>query len=197
MKGGFPHPVMDWGGGGYPIQSWMGGGTPSSLGQWGGGYHIQSWMGGTPSPRSGRGVRHSADGEYPIQPGMGNPPSLSRPGMGYPPPIQTWDGVPPLPPASVDRLKLLPSLILRMRAVKTIFLQRTGYCDVMCVWFTQYMRDVGWLIAVFHKSTLWWFAPFFWSLMKGFPNIFYIRHHFKSLRLTRVTPAFKTTFTER
>ena len=39
--------------------------------------------------------------------------------------------------------------------------------------------------------------PFVWSLMTGFPNIFYIRHHFKSLWLTRVTPAFKTTFTER
>ena len=41
------------------------------------------------------------------------------------PPIQTWDRVPPPsrpemgypPPTSVDRLKILPSIILRMRAV--------------------------------------------------------------------------------
>ena len=68
---------------------------------------------------------------------------------------------------------------------------------VMCVWFTQYTRNVGWLIAVFHKSTLWWFAPFLGALWWNFLNIFYIRHHFKSLWLTQVTPAFKTTFTER
>ena len=64
-------------------------------------------------------------------------PPPSRPGQGVPwvpPTIQTWDGVPPptqtsdgvspnldlgwgTPLASVDRLKILPSLILRMRAV--------------------------------------------------------------------------------
>ena len=53
-------------------------------------------------------------GTYPPSAGWGTP--LSRPGMGYPLPIQTWDRVPP-PPASVDRLKILASLILRMRAV--------------------------------------------------------------------------------
>ena len=64
-------------------------------------------------------------------PRMGVPP-LSGPGMGYHPPIQTWDGAAqslewgtPCPDlvgggggvASVNRLKILPSLILRMRAV--------------------------------------------------------------------------------
>ena len=64
--------------------------------------------------------------------GWGTPPHQqngyppSGPGMGYPPNIWTWDRAPPStqtwdrvpPPTSVNRLKLLPSLILRMRGVK-------------------------------------------------------------------------------
>ena len=30
----------------------------------------------------------------------------------------------------------------------------------MHMWFTQYTHNVGWLIAISYKSTLWWFAPF-------------------------------------
>ena len=105
--GGLPHPVMV---GGDPIQSWLGG------------YPIQSWW-GVPHPVM-VGVPH------PVMVGgtLGTP---SRPGQGgyhgsgVPPTIHTWDGVPPThrpetgypPPTSVDRLKILPSLILRMRAV--------------------------------------------------------------------------------
>ena len=82
---------------------------------------------GYPHPRSGWGY-------------LGVPLSWSW--MGYPspprqqngiPPIQTWDGIPPTPlpdlrwgtppapPASVDRLKILPSVILRMRAVMILY----------------------------------------------------------------------------
>ena len=77
---------------------------------------IQSWDGVPPYPDLRWGIL---------------PP---RPGMGYPP-TQTLDGVPPphldlgrgtLPPppphpTSVDRLKILPSLILRMWAVNIMF----------------------------------------------------------------------------
>ena len=88
---GVPHPVLDGGGGGYPIQSWMGGRVPHPV-----------LDGGTPS----------SPGWY--------PPPLFRPGMGCPHPDQ-GQGTrprPPPPPTSVDRLKILPSLILGMRAVK-------------------------------------------------------------------------------
>ena len=63
----------------------------------------------------------------PSRPGMGYPPP-PRPGMGYsPPPSQTWDGVPPpdltgYPPRCglTNKLKTVPSPILRMRAVTTM-----------------------------------------------------------------------------
>ena len=86
----------DGGGGGqYPLQSCMGEGTPSSLG----------WGGGTPCPDLGWGTPHvrTWDAVHP------------RPDLGWVPLVQIWDGVPP-PPASVDRLKILP-FVLRMRAV--------------------------------------------------------------------------------
>ena len=55
--------------------------------------------------------------------GWGNPPSAGwcTPldlGWGTPPPVWTWDGVPP--PESVNRLKILPSLIVRTRAVNML-----------------------------------------------------------------------------
>ena len=121
-EGGVPHPVMN---GRYPIQSWtggvpqdtplsqvwLGGGTPSSLGLhpfcWWGGYPgippSWSWMGYLPPPISRMGYPSCLDL------GRGTPPTPSGPGMGY-----------PLPPATGNRLKLLPSLILRMRAVKMV-----------------------------------------------------------------------------
>ena len=77
------------------------------------------------------------DGVPPPHPDLGWGTPLSKHGMGYPPsagwctPIQSWDEVPltqfwdgVAPPASVDRLKILPSLILRMRAV-LICIERT------------------------------------------------------------------------
>ena len=97
MGGGeIPHPVLN---GGYPIQPWMGGevphpvldgGTQSNLGWWG--YPIQSWTGGYPHPDLGWGTPISR---------MGYPPS--RPGMGYSP-VQTWDGVTPLPIQTWDQV---------------------------------------------------------------------------------------------
>ena len=120
------------GGGGYPIQSWWGG-TPSSHG---GGYPIQSWGGGTLSSH-GRGYPRyppgqTWDGVPPIQTwhgvpshpdlGWGTPcPDLawgtppSRPVMGYPP--RPGMGYPPRCELT-NKLKTVPSLILRMRAVK-------------------------------------------------------------------------------
>ena len=75
----------------------------------GGGYPIQSWTGGLPSSPNG-GVPY---------------PDL---GWGTPPPIETWDGVCPhpdlgrgtLPPSRCEltnKLKTVPSPILRMRVV--------------------------------------------------------------------------------
>ena len=129
---------------GYPIQSWMGG-TPSSLGC--GGYPIQSWMGrGTPSslgqglphPVLDRGVPHVMilDGGTSLSSGWGTPIQTwdgvipiqiwdeVPPSAGWGTPIQTWDGVPPS--ASVDRLKILPFLILRIRALKISILNTKG-----------------------------------------------------------------------
>ena len=112
------------GGGGAPIQSWMGGGLGG--GGWGvphpvlargeGLCHIVMDGGGVPHPVL----------EYSLSagPGMGYPPPDL--GWGSPLPVRTWDGYPPplvhtwegvLPLAGVNRLKVLPSLILRMRAV--------------------------------------------------------------------------------
>ena len=88
--------------GGYPIQSWWWGvpGVPPSPSRPGWGY-----PGYPHHPDLGWGT--------PTQTWEGVPPPPLRPGMGYPP--QTWDGLPP--PTSVDRLKILPSPILWMRAV--------------------------------------------------------------------------------
>ena len=98
------------------------GGTQSQV--WGGGFLVPG-LEGVPHPRSGGYPVPGQEG-YPI-PGLGGYPvpcaggtpgiPLPRPGMGYPP-TWTWDGVPP-PPASVNRLKILPHVILRMRAVIT------------------------------------------------------------------------------
>ena len=89
-----------------------GGGTPSSPGLGGG---IPSSSGGRVVPHpvlDGGGVPHPVltGGTPCLDLGGGTP--LSRLGWGTP---QTLDRVPL--PASVDRLKILPSLILRMRAV--------------------------------------------------------------------------------
>ena len=86
-----------------------------------------SWGGGVPhSVRENRVPHPVLDGGYPKSwswRGV-SPKSASTPGMD---PIWTWDGVHPSPcpdlgwgtspPASVNRLKILPSLILQMRAV--------------------------------------------------------------------------------
>ena len=139
---GVPHPVMVGGVGRYPIQSWSGG-TPSShgggevphpvmVGGTPGTPTIQTWD-GVPPPRPEMGYP-------PPRPGTGYPhhPDLVGGVPQIPPTIQTWDGVPPYPDlrwgtphpthrpgtgyppsfTSVDRLKILPSLILRMGAVK-------------------------------------------------------------------------------
>ena len=148
----------DGGGGGYPIQSWMGGGgsTPSSPGwgiphpvlgggtlgylpvstwdlTWTGVPPIKTWDRGTPCPDVG----------------MRYPPPHPDLGMGYlPPPVQTWDWVPPphlqgrVPPTSVNRLKILPPLILRMWAVTSLtqtfwtytILPQTGFLNC---WFAR------------------------------------------------------------
>ena len=131
--------------GGTPSSHDGGGGTPSSHG---GGYPgypphldlargipqvpapiIQNWPGGThhtphhlgldggipwvPPSRPGIGYPQTWDGVPPQpRPGTGNPPP--RPGMGYPPPRPGIG----YPPKSVYKVKTLPSVILRMRAVK-------------------------------------------------------------------------------
>ena len=138
MAGGVPHPRSR--GRGYPVPG--PGGTPSQVQ---GGYSIpgpggtpSQVQGGTPSqvqgvphPRSGVGWGYPIPGPggYPV-PGWGYPPPpyldlgwdtpLPRPGMGYPP-YPAWDGVPP--PEMVDKVKTLPSVILRMRAVIIFFLK--------------------------------------------------------------------------
>ena len=128
---GVPHPIM---GGGTPSSHGQRvphpvlcrGGTSSSPGQ--GGTPSSPGQGGTPfSPGWGIGVTPSSS-ELAVPPTIqiwdGIPPS--RPGMGYAP-IQTWDGVPPRPPLPpthppsscglTHNVKILPSPILRMRAV--------------------------------------------------------------------------------
>ena len=91
--GGEGTPIQSWAGGGTPIQSWIGG-APCSSG-WEVPHPVLSWMGVPPS---------GLDARVPLCPDMlrGYSP-VSK--MGSP------------PPASVDRLKILPSLILRMWAV--------------------------------------------------------------------------------
>ena len=128
--GGVPSPRS----GGVP-QSQVWGGTPSQVR----GEPIPG-LGDTPS-RPGQGEGCTL-GTSLLRPGMEYP--LPGPGMGYPPyldlgwgtpPTWTWDVVPPLPrpemgtphlvlrwgipspPEMVDKVKTLPSVILRMRAV--------------------------------------------------------------------------------
>ena len=117
---GVPHPVLDGG-------SRLDGGTPSGLGQ------EVSQDGGTPTiSRIGcppvltwREVPHPGlDRGTPSSSWMGGAPHQLD-GDGVPPiqtwdrvhSVQTWDGVPP--PTSVDRMKILPSLILLMWVVKS------------------------------------------------------------------------------
>ena len=108
---GVPHPVMvgggvtlsSHGGGRVPIQFWWGGVPPHHPDlAWG--YPIQSWWGDIL-----RGTPHHPDL-------AGVPPPPSRPGMGYPPTHRPGMGYPPT--EMVDKVKTLPSVILRMRAVK-------------------------------------------------------------------------------
>ena len=98
------------------------GGTPGYPLPAGWGTPVQTWDGIPPIL--------TWDGVPPIWTWNGVPPVLTWDGV---PPLQTWDGVlphldlgwdTPPPPTSVDRLKILPSLILRMRAVirKHLFL---------------------------------------------------------------------------
>ena len=125
------------------IQKWLGvPQVPPTIQTWWRGtlctpYPDLGWVPPTPHPHVGQGT-------FPSQTWDGVPP-MHRPGMGYPPYSQTWDRVPfparpgmgyplctdlgwgthpthrpgtgyPLP-TSVDRLKILLSLILWMRAV--------------------------------------------------------------------------------
>ena len=146
--GGVPHPSS----GGVPCP--MLGGTPSQVQVWGV-PHPDLVVGGTPSWPGGGYPRYPPP---PARPGMGYPPGQTwygvppgqtwdgvpppgqtwdgvpppaRPGMGYPPPSQTWDGVSPPPPRCelTNKLKTVPSLIFRMRAVIT-FVTVTELVDV-------------------------------------------------------------------
>ena len=97
---GVPHPVLDRGD--TLIQTWIVGvggtcGTPILI------------LDGVPPIWSRDGVPRQQGGVAP----------LSGTGMGYPPCPDLGCGTAP-PPASVNRLKILPSLILRMRAVKML-----------------------------------------------------------------------------
>ena len=106
--GGVPHPVLDQEGTPHPDLGW---GTPCQQNG------VQYWDGVPPHPHLdlGWGTPHLdlRWGTLPVwiwdvvPPGMGSPLPRLDLGRGTSPPL----------PASVDRLKLLPSLILRMRAV--------------------------------------------------------------------------------
>ena len=111
--GGVPHPVMV---GGYPIQTWPRWGTPRVP------PHHPDLAGGTPPSRPGMGypTGQTWDGVPPYPDlGWGTPPnpdlrwgtpSPSRPGTGYLPPPQSRCKL-------TNKLKTVPSPILRMRAV--------------------------------------------------------------------------------
>ena len=97
--GGVLHPALDEG---YPIQD-HDGVYP----------HMILDEGTPPISRMGYPLSRHVTG-YPSSAGWGTP-NWTWDGVL---PIQTWDGVPPpSSPASADRLKILPSLILRMRSV--------------------------------------------------------------------------------
>ena len=125
---------------------------------------IQTWLGYPPPCRPVWGIPYPWDGvpPPPSKPGWGTPhprpemgyPPPSRPGlgtphprpeMGYPPTIQVWTGYPP-PPASVDRLKILPSPILRMRAVTIV--KRQSVC------LSHFCSDC--LVESAWGRMLWW-----------------------------------------
>ena len=97
---GYPNPVP----GGYPIR---GSGVPHlrSRGTWG----------TTPSSRPGWGTPPGPEMGYPpsSRTAQGSPQTWS----GYPPHLRPEMGRPPPPPANANRLKILLSPILRMRAV--------------------------------------------------------------------------------
>ena len=114
MSGGYPIPCP--GGGGVPCPRSRGVPCPRS----GGGVTLSQVQGGYPMPGQG----------YPIQTWLGGVPQVppSGPDLGWcTPPGQTWDGVPspwtwlgyPPPPRCelTNKLKTVPSPILRMRAV--------------------------------------------------------------------------------
>ena len=110
--GGVPHPVLI-GEGFTPILTWDGGtpsprwGTPPLLGR----------MGYSPPPplgRMGYPPTIRKDVVSPYQEGCGSPPAIRKDGV---PPLSAGQGTPP-PQGMTDKLKTLPSLILRMRAVK-------------------------------------------------------------------------------
>ena len=100
------------------------GGTPSSPGQ--GGTPIQSQQRGYPLGLildGGTSCKQDGVPQFPIQTWDGVAPLPVWTWDGVPP-IHTWDGVtpcprpaPPPPPAYVDKLKILPSVIRWMRAV--------------------------------------------------------------------------------
>ena len=116
---------------GYPIQSWWGS-TPSRPGWrviWGthhhpdlaGGYPrvpttIQTWL-GVP-----QGTPHHSDLPPPSRPDWGTPPTIQI-WLGYPHPHHPdLAGVPP-PPSKyglTNKLKTVPSPILRIRAIKIV-----------------------------------------------------------------------------
>ena len=117
--GGVPCPMSR---GCTPSHVW--GGTPSQV--WG--YPIP--CPGVPHLRSGVPPHHlDLAGAPSPRPGWGTPPP-ARPGMGNPP-GQTWDWVPPYPHLRwgtpplryglTHKVKILPSPILRMRAVMKTF----------------------------------------------------------------------------
>ena len=121
--GGLPHPVLVGGGvpRGTPHPDLARVPPPSRPG-WGA-TPIQIWDRVPPHPDLGWCIPLSRPGMGYPQPVMGYPPPrpvmgypLSRPGMGYPH-VQTCDGVPPSGCRLTHKVKILPSPILRMRAV--------------------------------------------------------------------------------
>ena len=106
----YPSPlVQTWDG--VPPISRMGYPPPSRPGMWYPSPLVQTWEGVPPHQQYGVSPSIQTWDVVPLSP-------LSRPGMGYPPhPIQIWDGVPHPPTEMVDKVKTLPSVILRMRAV--------------------------------------------------------------------------------
>ena len=121
MSGVVPHPRS----GGYPIPG-LGGCTPSQV--WGVPHLRVGVPRVPPSSRPGWGTPTWPDL------GWGTPPGQTWDGVP-PPPHQTWDGVAPLPrpemgyppPSSrcglTHKVKILPSPILRMRAVMNDFMK--------------------------------------------------------------------------